>query len=80
MIPVRLFGDPTIGIDRANEHIPPNHCTWAKNLLEQAINGFEADIKGVITTHGCDCTNREFDIWLECVDLDFLLPKRSLEA
>ena len=71
MIPVRLFGDPTIGIDRANEHIPPNHCTWAKNLLEQAINGFEADIKGVITTHGCDCTNREFDIWLECVDLEF---------
>ncbi len=59
-------------VTKANEHVPPNHCIWAKNLLEQAINGFDKDIKGVITTHGCDCTNREFDIWLECVNLDFL--------
>jgi benzoyl-CoA reductase/2-hydroxyglutaryl-CoA dehydratase subunit BcrC/BadD/HgdB len=72
MIPVRLFGDPTLDVTKANEHVPPNHCIWAKNLLEQAINGFDKDIKGVITTHGCDCTNREFDIWLECVNLDFL--------
>lgn len=72
MVPVRLFGDPTIGVDKANEHIPPNHCIWAKNILEQAIKGFKDEIKGVITTHGCDCTNREFDIWLECIDLEFL--------
>ena len=72
IMPVRLFGNPTIGIDKANEHVPPTHCVWARNILEQAIEGLENDIKGVITTHGCDCTNREFDIWLECVDLDFL--------
>ncbi len=72
MIPVRLFGNPTIGIDKANEHIPPTHCVWARNILEQAINGLGNDIKGIICTHGCDCTNREFDIWLECVNLDFL--------
>ncbi len=72
MIPIRLFGDPTKNIDKANEHIPPNHCVWARNILQQAIEGFNGDIKGVITTHGCDCTNREFDIWLECVDLEFL--------
>ena len=72
MMPFRLFGNPTIGIDKANEHVPPTHCVWARNILEQAIEGLENDIKGVITTHGCDCTNREFDIWLECVDLDFL--------
>ncbi|MHA2038454.1 MAG: 2-hydroxyacyl-CoA dehydratase subunit D [Promethearchaeota archaeon] len=68
MIPVRLFGNPLISIDKANEHVPPNHCVWARNILEQAINGLDVDIKGVITTHGCDCTNREFDIWLESVD------------
>lgn len=73
MIPVRLFGNPTMGIDKANEHIPPTHCVWARNILEQAIEGLnDDDIKGVITTHGCDCTNREFDIWLECVNFDFL--------
>ena len=72
MTPVRLFGNPTIGIDKANEHVPPTHCVWARNILEQAINGLNNDIKGVITTHGCDCTNREFDIWLECVNIEFL--------
>ncbi|MFX0022630.1 MAG: 2-hydroxyacyl-CoA dehydratase subunit D [Candidatus Hermodarchaeota archaeon] len=71
MIPIRLFGDPTLNIDKANEHVPPNHCVWAKNLLEQAINGLSDEFKGLIATHGCDCTNREFDIWLECVDLEF---------
>lgn len=72
MHPIRLFGDPEIGIDKANEHVPPTHCVWARNILEQAINGLDDNIKGVITTHGCDCTNREFDIWLECVNLEFL--------
>ena len=72
MIPFRLFGNPTIDIDKANEHVPPTHCVWARNILEQAIKGLDKEVKGVIATHGCDCTNREFDIWLECVDIDFL--------
>ncbi len=60
LVPIRLLGDPTISIDKANEHIPPTHCFWARNLLEQAINGLK-DVKGIIATHGCDCTNRQFD-------------------
>ena len=72
MIPVRLFGNPTSGIDKANEHIPPNHCVWARNILDQALNGMDSDIEGLICTHGCDCSNREFDIWLECINLPFL--------
>ncbi|MFX0145126.1 MAG: 2-hydroxyacyl-CoA dehydratase subunit D [Candidatus Hodarchaeota archaeon] len=71
MIPVRLFGDPTLEINKANEHVPPNHCIWAKNLLEQAIKGLGDDFQGIVASHGCDCTNREFDLWLECVDLEF---------
>ncbi|MFX1276959.1 MAG: 2-hydroxyacyl-CoA dehydratase family protein [Promethearchaeota archaeon] len=72
LIPVRLLGDPTINVTKANEHIPPNHCVWAKNLLEQAIKGLESGIIGIISIHGCDCTNREFDIWLEQINLDFM--------
>ncbi len=71
-IPIRLLGDPAIKLDKANEHIPPSHCFWARNILEQAIKGLNNDIKGAITTHNCDCSNREFDLWLECVDLDFM--------
>ena len=70
--PMRLLGDPTIEHDKVNEHVPPTHCVWAKNILEQAIRGLNPEIKGVVTSHGCDCTNREFDIWVESVDIDFL--------
>ncbi|MFX1413073.1 MAG: 2-hydroxyacyl-CoA dehydratase subunit D [Promethearchaeota archaeon] len=71
-IPYRLFGDPSIEPDKANEHIPPTHCIWSRNLLERAINGIDDDIIGIIGTHGCDRTNREFDIWIECLNLDFM--------
>ena len=70
--PYRLFGDPTIDPEKANEHIPPTHCIWTRNLLEQALNGLPEDIVGIIGTHGCDRTNREFDIWLECLDYEFM--------
>jgi benzoyl-CoA reductase/2-hydroxyglutaryl-CoA dehydratase subunit BcrC/BadD/HgdB len=71
-IPYRLFGDPTIQVVEVNEHIPPTHCVWTRNLLEQAIKGFDPDVIGLIATHGCDRMNREFDLWLECVKLDFM--------
>jgi len=70
--PFRLFGNPEIETSKANEHIPPTHCLWTRNLLEQAIRGLDDEIVGIITTHGCDRTNREFDIWKECVDVDFM--------
>ena len=71
-IPYRFFGDPTIEPDKANEHIPPTHCVWTRNLLELAITNLDKDIVGIIATHGCDRTNREFDIWRECLKLDFM--------
>ncbi|UCD01226.1 MAG: 2-hydroxyacyl-CoA dehydratase [Promethearchaeota archaeon] len=70
--PFRLLGNPAIEHDKVNEHVPPTHCVWAKNILEQAIRGLNPEIKGVVTSHGCDCTNREFDIWVESVEIDFL--------
>jgi benzoyl-CoA reductase/2-hydroxyglutaryl-CoA dehydratase subunit BcrC/BadD/HgdB len=70
-IPYRLFGDPTIQVDKANEHIPPTHCLWTRNLLEQALKGLDKDVEGFITAHGCDRTNREYDIWYECLNLKF---------
>jgi len=32
--PMRLLGDPSIELDKVNEHVPPTHCVWAKNILE----------------------------------------------
>ncbi len=72
LVPFRLFGDPTIEPEKANEHIPPTHCIWTRNLLEQAILGLDEDIVGIVSSHGCDRTNREFDIWLECLDYKFM--------
>ncbi|MFO8017006.1 MAG: 2-hydroxyacyl-CoA dehydratase family protein [Promethearchaeia archaeon] len=72
LLPIRLFGNPEVDLQKANEHIPPTHCVWARNILERALNNSYSQISGVITSHGCDCTNREFDIWLETVDFDFM--------
>ncbi|MFX1501228.1 MAG: 2-hydroxyacyl-CoA dehydratase family protein [Promethearchaeota archaeon] len=72
LTPIRLLGNPTIENEKVNEHVPPTHCVWAKNILEQALGGLNSEIKGVITSHGCDCTNREFDIWVDSVNIDFL--------
>jgi len=71
-VPFRLFGDPTIQPEKANEHIPPTHCIWTRNLLELAIAGLDEDIVGIVSSHGCDRTNREFDIWLECLNYKFM--------
>ncbi|TXT63451.1 MAG: putative 2-hydroxyglutaryl-CoA dehydratase D-component [Promethearchaeota archaeon] len=71
-IPYRLFGDPTITHEHADEHVPATHCVWSRNVLEQGLKGLDNDIVGMVSVHGCDCTNRQFDIWLDCVDLDFM--------
>jgi benzoyl-CoA reductase/2-hydroxyglutaryl-CoA dehydratase subunit BcrC/BadD/HgdB len=70
--PYRFFGDSSLELEKANEHIPPTHCLWTRNLLEQALNGLNEDIVGIVATHGCDRTNREFDIWLKYIDLKFM--------
>ncbi len=71
LIPVRIFGDPNLSNKIVNEHIPSNHCVWSRNILELGLRGLSHDIKGIITTHGCDCTNRQFDIWLTYIDIGF---------
>lgn len=82
--PYRLFGDPTIDPEKANEHIPPTHCVWTRNLLERGLKGQYKDLEGIIGTHGCDRTNREFDIWMECLNLKFLFflnsPRKRSES
>jgi len=71
-IPYRLFGDPTISHEHADEHVPATHCVWSRNILEQGLRGLNKDIVGMLSIHGCDCTNRQFDIWLDCVAIDFM--------
>ncbi len=70
--PIRLLGNPDIPIEKVNEHIQPTHCMWARNILELALQDKFNEIHGLVTSHGCDCTNREYDIWNECVDLEFM--------
>jgi benzoyl-CoA reductase/2-hydroxyglutaryl-CoA dehydratase subunit BcrC/BadD/HgdB len=72
LMPHRLFGDPSLTPLKADEHIPPTHCVWARNILEQGLRGLPEDIVGLISTHGCDAMNRQFDIWLDNVDMEFM--------
>ncbi|TXT63954.1 MAG: putative 2-hydroxyglutaryl-CoA dehydratase D-component [Promethearchaeota archaeon] len=72
LVPHRLFGDPSLPHSAADEHVPPTHCVWTRNILEQGLRGLPGDIAGLLSIHGCDCTNRQFDIWLDSVKADFM--------
>ena len=70
-VPVKIIGDANEGSELGDKHIPPTHCFFARSCLHVALKGFP-DIAGILFSHGCDCTNRHFDIWEQNVDTPFM--------
>lgn len=64
LVPKRILGNPNLGATgEADKYLEPTLCLYARNLLDQAITGQFKDYAGILVTHGCDCSSREFDIW-----------------
>jgi benzoyl-CoA reductase/2-hydroxyglutaryl-CoA dehydratase subunit BcrC/BadD/HgdB len=64
LVPKRMLGDPAITTTvEADKYLEPHICYFARNLLNQAITGNLKQLAGVLFTHGCDCTSRQYDIW-----------------
>ena len=69
-IPKRILGDPSITTTvEADKYLEPNLCYFARNLLNQAITGNLKNFAGILFTHGCDCTSRQYDVWKEHADV-----------
>ena len=76
LVPKRILGDSAITTTvEADKYLEPNLCYFARNLLNQAITGNLKELAGVLFTHGCDCTSRQYDVWkahAEVKDLYYL--------
>ncbi len=69
-VPKRMLGKPVITTTvEADKYLEPNLCYFARNLLNQAVTGDLKSLAGVLFTHGCDCTSRQYDVWKAHADV-----------
>ncbi|MHA1340144.1 MAG: 2-hydroxyacyl-CoA dehydratase family protein [Promethearchaeota archaeon] len=70
-IPQKILGDVHKPSELADQYLFNTFCPYARSVLNDAL---EAPTKwiGIIIAHGCDATNRQFDIWKYHVKTPFL--------
>lgn len=69
--PVKIMGDVNKPNDPADQYLQKFFCPAARSFLTQAL----ADAHkwaGIVIAHGCDATNRHFDVWKRHVQTPFL--------
>lgn len=69
--PYKILGNVQVPNDPADQYLQNFMCPAARSVLTEAL----ADAgkwKGIIVAHGCDATNRFFDIWKLHVKTPFL--------
>ncbi len=70
LVPKRILGDSAITTTvEADKYLEPNLCYFARNLLNQAVTGKLKGLAGILFTHGCDCTSRQYDVWKAHADV-----------
>ena len=69
--PVKLTGDVHAPNEPADQYLFQTFCPLARSILTQALNN-PNKWRGIILAHGCDATNRHFDVWKLHVKTPFL--------
>ncbi|MHA1731668.1 MAG: 2-hydroxyacyl-CoA dehydratase subunit D [Promethearchaeota archaeon] len=72
LTPRRILPSPSETTVEADKWIQATHCSIARSVLNNAITGKYRDYAGVLLTHGCDVTSREFDVWKVHADVKHL--------
>lgn len=71
MIPKKMRGNEDYSTKNADRHLSPFICGLARNIFDQAlVEG--SKYKGFAIVHGCDATNRQFDLWERHVNTPFI--------
>ncbi len=70
-IPYKILGDVRISNDPADEYLPKFFCPAARSWLTEAL-AKSNEWEGIIFAHGCDTSNRHYDIWKLHVRTPFL--------
>ena len=70
-LPYKILGDVHAGTDAADLYLAKFFCPAARSWLTEALAS-SGDWEGIIFAHGCDATNRHFDVWKRHVKTPFL--------
>lgn len=69
--PLKILGDVHKSTDPADQFLFKTFCPLARSILTQALENSDK-WAGIVIAHGCDATNRQFDIWKYHVKTPFL--------
>ena len=69
--PFKILGDVHISNDPADRYLQNYFCPAARSFLTEAL-AHSKEWAGIVVGHGCDATNRQFDVWKMHVETPFL--------
>lgn len=70
-VPWKILGDVRASNDPADQFFPKFVCPAARSWLTEALSR-SGEWAGIIFAHGCDATNRHYDVWKHHVKTPFL--------
>ena len=70
-VPMKIMGDVHASNDPADQYLQKFFCPAARSFLTQAL-AQSSQWAGIIVAHGCDATNRHYDVWKLHVKTPFL--------
>ncbi len=68
--PAKILGDVEAGTGAADEYLHSYFCPFARSCLNQAL-ATGKEWAGIGFAHGCDATNRHYDVWRRHIDNHF---------
>lgn len=69
--PYKILGDVHESTDSADRYIHNYVCPFSRSCLTEGMKRSK-EWAGIAFSHGCDTTNRQYDIWKHHVDTGFL--------
>ncbi len=61
-VPYKIMGDVHTPLETVDSCLAAFFCPAAKSFMVEALNSSK-DWAGIVFAHGCDATNRHFDVW-----------------
>lgn len=71
LIPVRLKGDVSESITKADAHMETIVCPFVRNVFDAVLKGKYGYLDGIVIPHLCDSTSRTYDTWTYNVGLPY---------
>ncbi|UYP47001.1 hypothetical protein NEF87_003286 [Candidatus Lokiarchaeum ossiferum] len=69
--PYKILGDVHTSTDLGDQYLSNFFCPAARSMLSDALIN-AAKWQGIVVAHGCDATNRHFDVWKKHVPTPFI--------